>query len=59
MVASVEHYHELKSLALYASGRIVDDGIIDPRDTRDVVAMSLSVCHNNDVKGAEGFGVFR
>jgi acetyl-CoA carboxylase carboxyltransferase component len=33
--------------------------IIDPRDTRDVVAMSLSVCHNNTVKGAEGFGVFR
>jgi acetyl-CoA carboxylase carboxyltransferase component len=59
MVAEVEHYHELKSLALYATGRIGDDGIIDPRDTRDVVAMSLSVCHNNDVKGAEGFGVFR
>ena len=59
MVAEVEHYHELKSLALYATGRIGDDGIIDPRDTRDVVAMSLSACHNNDVKGAEGFGVFR
>ena len=59
MVAEVEHYHELKSLALYATGRIGDDGIIDPRDTRDVVGMSLSVCHNNDVKGAEGFGVFR
>ena len=59
MVATVEHYHELKSLALYATGRIGDDGIIDPRDTRDVVGMSLSACHNNDVKGAEGFGVFR
>lgn len=58
-VATMEHYHELKSLALYATGRIGDDGIIDPRDTRDVVAMSLSVVHNNDVKGAEGFGVFR
>ena len=56
---SVEHYHELGSLALFATGRVSDDGIIDPRDTRDVVAMSLSVCHNNDVKGAEGFGVFR
>ena len=59
IVAGVEHYHELKSLALYATGRIGDDGIIDPRDTRDVVGMSLSVCHNNEVKGAEGFGVFR
>jgi acetyl-CoA carboxylase carboxyltransferase component len=55
----VEHYHELRSLALYASGRVSDDGIIDPRDTRDVVGMSLSVCHNNVVAGAEGFGVFR
>jgi len=56
---TVEHYHELKSLALYATGRIADDGIIDPRDTRDVVGMSLSVVHNNDVNGAEGFGVYR
>jgi acyl-CoA carboxylase subunit beta len=58
----VEHYHELKSLALYASGRVSDDGIIDPRDTRDVVGLSLSVCHNNTVQGAAargGFGVFR
>jgi len=59
IVKSVEHYHELKSLALYATGRVGDDGIIDPRDTRDVVGMSLSVVHNNEVKGAEGFGVFR
>ena len=56
---SVEHYHELKSLALYASGRVTDDGIIDPRDTRDVIAMSLSACSNNKIEGAEGFGVFR
>ncbi|WP_428116974.1 acyl-CoA carboxylase subunit beta [Candidatus Poriferisodalis sp.] len=55
----VEHFHELKSLAAYASGRVTDDGVIDPRDTRDVVAMSLSACHNNEVNGADGFGVFR
>jgi acetyl-CoA carboxylase carboxyltransferase component len=56
---SVEHYHELKSLALYSSGRVTDDGIIDPRDTRDVIALSLSACCNNKIEGAEGFGVFR
>ena len=56
---SVERYHELGSLALFATGRVSDDGIIDPRDTRDVIAMSLSVCHTNVVEGAEGFGVFR
>lgn len=59
ITATVEHYHELKSLALYATSRVGDDGIIDPRDTRDVIGMSLSVCHTNDVEGAEGFGVFR
>ena len=52
---SVEHYHELGSLALFASGRVSDDGIIDPRDTRDVIGMSLSVCHNNVVEGSGGF----
>jgi acyl-CoA carboxylase subunit beta len=57
--ATVEHYHELKSLALYATGRVGDDGVIDPRDTRDVIALSLSACHTNEVKGADGFGVFR
>lgn len=55
----VEHYHELKSLALYSTGRVADDGVIDPRDTRDVIGMSLSACHNNKVEGATGFGVFR
>ncbi|MEM8923243.1 MAG: carboxyl transferase domain-containing protein [Actinomycetota bacterium] len=59
ITASVEHYHELGSLALHATGRVSDDGIIDPRDTRDVIGLSLSVCHNNEVKGAEGYGVFR
>ncbi|MDH4075015.1 MAG: acyl-CoA carboxylase subunit beta [Acidimicrobiia bacterium] len=59
ITATVEHYHELTSLALHATGRVSDDGIIDPRDTRDVIGLSLSVCHNNEVKGAEGFGVFR
>jgi acetyl-CoA carboxylase carboxyltransferase component len=59
LTETVEHYHELRSLALYATSRVSDDGIIDPRDTRDVVGMSLSVCHNNEVRGAEGYGVYR
>jgi acetyl-CoA carboxylase carboxyltransferase component len=59
LTETVEHYHELRSLALYATSRVSDDGIIDPRDTRDVVGMSLSVCHNNEVKGAGGYGVYR
>jgi acetyl-CoA carboxylase carboxyltransferase component len=46
-------------LALRATGAISDDGIIDPRDTRDVLGMCLSVVRNRPIKGAEGYGVFR
>ena len=56
---AVEKFAEAGSLALYATGRVADDGIIDPRDTRTVVAMALSACHSAPVQGARGYGVFR
>lgn len=59
LTAAVEDRAEKESLALYATGRVADDGIIDPRDTRTVLGIGLSACHNADVKGARGFGVFR
>jgi acetyl-CoA carboxylase carboxyltransferase component len=59
ITAAVEDFTEKSSLALYATGRVVDDGIIDPRDTRSVLGMTLSACHNNEVKGAQGYGVYR
>ena len=55
----VEDFAEAQSLGLYATGRVADDGVIDPRDTRTVVAMALSACHSGPVEGAAGFGVFR
>ncbi len=59
ITAADEDQAEKASLALYATGRVADDGIIDPRDTRTVLGITLSACHNAEVKGAEGFGVFR
>jgi len=56
---AVEAFAENMSLGLYATGRVVDDGIIDPRDTRTVVAMALSACHSGPIVGARGYGVFR
>ena len=56
---AVEDFAEAGSLALYATGRVADDGIIDPRDTRTVLAMALSACHSGPVRGAAGYGVFR
>lgn len=58
-VDAAETIQERNSLALYASGAVTDDGIVDPRDTRTVLAMCLSVVRNTEVKGAEGYGVFR
>jgi acetyl-CoA carboxylase carboxyltransferase component len=56
---AVENFAEAGSRALYATGRVADDGIIDPRDTRTVIAMALSACHSGPVEGAHGYGVFR
>jgi acyl-CoA carboxylase subunit beta len=59
MRTAVENQIESESLALPMSGRVFDDGIIDPRDTRTVLGIALSACHSNIVEGAEGYGVFR
>ncbi|RSN63655.1 acetyl-CoA carboxylase carboxyltransferase subunit [Amycolatopsis sp. WAC 04182] len=59
MRAMVEGQIEAESMPMFLSGMLYDDGIIDPRDTRTVLGLSLSVIHNGPVKGAEGFGVFR
>jgi acyl-CoA carboxylase subunit beta len=55
----VETQIEAESRALFLTARVYDDGIIDPRDTRTMLGMALSVAHNNPVKGRRGFGVFR
>ncbi len=62
---TVAEVQERQSLAMYASGRGVDDGVIDPRDTRTVLGLALSACHSAPVEGAgssgsnASFGVFR
>jgi acyl-CoA carboxylase subunit beta len=59
MRAMIEAQIEAESLPMFMSGRLYDDGVIDPRDTRTVLGMALSAIHNAPIKGAEGFGVFR
>ena len=41
------------------TGKLYDDGIIDPRDTRTVLGICLSAIHNNEIRGQRGYGVFR
>ncbi|HYN75816.1 MAG TPA: carboxyl transferase domain-containing protein [Candidatus Limnocylindria bacterium] len=50
---------EAQSTALFATGRLWDDGIIDPRESRTVLGIALSACHSQVVEGATGYGVFR
>lgn len=49
---------EEQSHPLYASARLWDDGIIDPRKSRDVLALSLRAALNAPIKDTQ-FGVFR
>ncbi|MEE1826229.1 carboxyl transferase domain-containing protein [Streptomyces sp. BE20] len=57
--AMVEQQIEAESLPVFLSGRLYDDGVIDPRDTRTVLGLCLSAVHNAPVEGASGYGVFR
>jgi acetyl-CoA carboxylase carboxyltransferase component len=59
IVERAEAEQEAESVALQATGAISDDGILDPRDTRDVLGFCLSVVANAPVEGTTNFGVFR
>ena len=54
-----EYWAEERSKGLFATSRVSDDGMIDPRDTRQIIAMSLSACYNNKVEGTKEFGTWR
>ena len=57
--AAIEAQIEAESHAFFNSGKLYDDGIIDPRDTRTVLGIALSAVHSNVVEGRRGYGVFR
>jgi acetyl-CoA carboxylase carboxyltransferase component len=57
--AAVEAQIEAESLPMFLSGRLYDDGVIDPRDTRTVLGICLSAIANGPIEGTSKFGVFR
>ncbi|MFC5819756.1 MULTISPECIES: acyl-CoA carboxylase subunit beta [Nonomuraea] len=59
MRAMVEAQVEAESLPFFLSGRLYDDGVIDPRDTRTVLGLCLSAVNSAPVPEPAGFGVFR
>ena len=50
-----------ESKALFATARIYDDGLIDPRDSRKVLAFCLSICREAEMRrlNRTSFGVAR
>lgn len=50
---------ESKSSSWYSTSELWDDGIIDPRETRNYLGFALCVIYNKEIKGAESFGVWR
>jgi acyl-CoA carboxylase subunit beta len=73
MRAAVTEQIEAESQAFFLSGRIYDDGVIDPRDTRTVLGICLSAIQSappgwaepswtvpaGTAGGTSGYGVFR
>lgn len=55
----LEDQIQRESDCYFATARLWDDGIIDPRDTRTVVAIALSAAYNAPVQGTMEWGVFR
>lgn len=48
----------IESSAVYSSARLWDDGVIDPKDTRDVLGLALAICHHAPIPDVR-YGVFR
>ena len=50
---------ESKSSAWYSSSELWDDGVIDPRETRNYLGFVLNVVYNQPIKGTDSYGVWR
>jgi acetyl-CoA carboxylase carboxyltransferase component len=59
MKGMIEAQIDVESHAFFASARVWDDGVIDPRHTRAILGISLSAAYNRAVKGTTSFGVYR
>jgi acyl-CoA carboxylase subunit beta len=55
----IEAMIDKESDPYFATARLWDDGIIDPRDTRTVLAIALSAAYSKPFTGTTSWGVFR
>jgi 3-methylcrotonyl-CoA carboxylase beta subunit len=54
----IQEQYERQGSPYYSTARLWDDGIVDPRDTRRVLGLALSVCANAPVEPVR-YGIFR
>lgn len=57
--AEIREQYELQGSPYYASARLWDDGVIDPAETRQVLALALSAAMNSPRIDESPFGIFR
>ncbi len=50
---------EKQSNAFYASSQLWDDGVIDPRETRNHLGFCLAVVNNKPITSNNQYGIFR
>lgn len=50
---------EKTSTALYSTGQLWDDGVIDPRETRNYLGFTLAIVNNQKIESSNKYGVFR
>ena len=56
--APILEKYETEGSPYYSTARLRDDGIIDPRDTRDILGLCISASQNAELPN-DRFGVFR
>lgn len=54
----IRQQYEQEGCPYYSSSRLWDDGIIDPKDTRRILGLSLYACLNKEIEDTN-FGIFR
>ena len=50
---------EEKASIWHTTSEVMDDGVIDPRETRSYLKMCLEIIYKEKIKGSKSFGTFR
>jgi 3-methylcrotonyl-CoA carboxylase beta subunit len=56
--AALRDQYEHQGRPIYSTARLWDDGVIDPRSTRDTLANALAACTQAPLEDT-AFGIFR